>query len=132
MGNTSTILLLISIIFFSSTSNAGLIYGISNSGYFIGYDTTTGNSLPASFRTAFSRDDTLIYDDGSLYGISNSGYFIGYDTTTGNSLPASFRTAFSRDDTLMHIPIAVQEPSTLAIFVLGMIGLISRQFKKQS
>jgi Trk-type K+ transport system membrane component len=91
MGNTSTILLLISIIFFSSASNAGLIYGISN-----------------------------------------SGYFIGYDTTTGNSLPAFFQTAFSRDDTLMHIPIAVPEPSTLAIFVLGMIGLISRQFKKQS
>lgn len=35
-------------------------------------------------------------------------------------------------DTTLNIAVQVPEPSTLAIFALGMIGLVSRRFKKQS
>jgi hypothetical protein len=46
--------------------------------------------------------------------------------------PSSYTTTQSNTNTWLVKKAEVPEPSTLAIFALGMIGLASRRFKKQS
>jgi hypothetical protein len=51
-------------------------------------------------------------------------------TTVSSEITQDFRNV--RTGVFIHRSVEVPEPSTLAIFALGMIGLASRRFKKQS
>jgi hypothetical protein len=62
------------------------------------------------------------YSGGSLYYAPNNSSFIKYDT---------WDQAFVLSGNVIDLPTPVPEPSTLAIFALGMMGLVSRRFKKK-
>ena len=66
--------------------------------------------------------------------VTDGGYYY-WDTVTSSSIQAFGFTGFLVLDTAVNGPSAssqVPEPSTLAIFALGVMGLASRRFKKQS
>ncbi len=75
----------------------------------------SGTQVSGSFFGLATDDNSIFYT--VLYAKSN-GYGSFDDVT------------YSRSNQL--VPSDVPEPSTLAIFALGMIGLASRRFKKQS
>ena len=60
----------------------------------------------------------------------------GYSSGLGNFIQINGSDVLTEDDRLGFVlyndAVNVPEPSTLAIFALGMIGLASRRFKKQS
>jgi len=116
----------------ASTAEADAIFGVN-----LNNDGTLGLTTVYSDKGGW---DTLIDNDGD----SNSFKFIFNDT---------WSTRFAKDArkndryqtrqlgnvtstvaglVLIKDQVEVPEPSTLAIFALGMIGLASRQFKKQS
>jgi hypothetical protein len=89
-------------------------------------------------------ENLMIVDDFSPYVLQGStnnntnGAFVRYDFTAadttlniamGGNAPYSDRNPILNGLTLENTT-SVPEPSTLAIFVLGMIGLASRRFKK--
>jgi hypothetical protein len=84
----------------------------------------TLSDVQAAFSTATWGAPTL---DSSQIVIQRSGFGSGFKFSTGNA------HLFSFDAVDVGVEVsAVPEPSTLAIFALGMIGLASRRFKKQS
>jgi len=72
--------------------------------------------------------DSLIYSSGSIYPVPSA--FFQSDT-----LIDEFKVTQTSNlsgwalDNIVKASVGVPEPSTLAIFVLGMIGLASRRFK---
>jgi hypothetical protein len=77
------------------------------------------------------------YDDAMTSGLtsgnpaSTSGYTnMYYIDVQGNAHQTQI--LFAQGQVSTHAYLDVPEPSTLAIFALGMIGLASRRFKKQS
>jgi len=87
---------------------AGYVWEGANRYQFVFSDSiTTGAMMHAGHY------ETFVYNNGN------------FDTSTNNF--AGF--VMIKDDTQTN---SVPEPSTLAIFALGMIGLASRRFKKQS
>jgi hypothetical protein len=102
--------------------------------------TITGwNSLDFGFGysssyTHFTYDNGIIGRVG-LVGIGSSGVIHDYHNWTSQT---TWQNNYGPNTTnhinymLYKDGTAVPEPSTLAIFVLGMIGLASRRFKKQS
>ena len=65
--------------------------------------------------------EAAIFDDVSAMGAA--GYLVGLDSS---ELASIVNWNFIQNNT------SVPEPSTLAIFALGMISLTSRRYKKQS
>lgn len=91
-------------------------------------------------RAYFGRD----LDNDGLYNLASvtSDYTINFtDHTSRNGYNANKYLDFSPDTESFHTygvalvrslrPVSVPEPSTIAIFTLGMIGLASRRLKKQ-
>jgi len=77
--------------------------------------------------------------DANLFAPSSAGFSfqVGQNSMTSLITNAGGVLRFAHDDTSTHNYRGVQrssvpEPSTLAIFALGMIGLASRRLKKQS
>jgi hypothetical protein len=111
-------------------STAGIT---SFNNYFVGYDSTENVLIATSLTTA-----SIFELDGSFLGSSTIGssarsnYYQGY--TNGQLFVQSTSNGtFKGYDLFADGPTnSVPEPSTLAIFALGMIGLASRRFKKQS
>lgn len=66
----------------------------------------------------------------ALDSLSTTGLF-NFGISSQNSTDFLLRSAVMTVD-INENPASVPEPSTLAIFVLGMIGLASRRFKKKS
>ncbi len=115
----------------ASTAEANAIFG------------TNGNS--SGIHTYYNQGGWAGYIDngnGSSYQfILNDSYLTreykhagNYDEYQLNHGLSSLPTSFNRVAGLVLIKddVTVPEPSTLAIFALGMIGLASRRFKKQS
>jgi len=71
-----------------------------------------------SFEQKFSNDSVNFYNHRNFDSYSDSTSLV-------------YSTMLVKNDTLGNA-ITVPEPSTMAIFSLGMIGLASRKFKKQS
>ena len=122
---------------------------LSNTAYDIGFFLSFGQN------TGYG-DSSRIYVNGTALSSDTTGSAVGTDqtsfrnhyttfTTAANMTSmnvkyrvngsGTFRAAFSVDDFYVNYDEpsnTVPEPSTLAIFALGMIGLASRRFKKQS
>ena len=114
----------------------GVMYGISDEddGLFSidlisGAETSIGT-------LGFSTDE-----DGFIIDASGNGYLLQDDVGGGiysinlNTGASTFLASYSCDtckfESAALVTTAVPEPSTLAIFALGMIGLASRRLKKQ-
>jgi hypothetical protein len=81
-----------------------------------------------------SLDITDIFEQG--YNLGNDWFALHLNASTENMWTWTFALS-DLDDANVRIAVdytvsSVPEPSTLAIFALGMIGLASRRFKKQS
>lgn len=120
-------------------------------GYTVMPNNTSGSTYDANL--GWDVFQTLV---GRTYGSETHGFTIGYVSNIGNGKEGqptwqqAIHTGFNgywRGDTygeapddgqgwvgtyLMRVPAEVPEPSTLAILALGMIGLASHRFKKQS
>lgn len=86
--------------------------------------------LPTSnfIRLGMSLDITTLMGNGNVLGSFSSGY---YRTGSDGKLSDPEAGAWLTRDHIAGTPSAeVPEPSTLAIFALGMFGLVSRRFKK--
>jgi len=123
--------------------------GLHGLGFYSGYSVIDngGSIFDALSVNAGSvyQDNTSILIEGFLSGILThsvtTGFYNLYESSnvilnfTGiDALRFSLLTGSSAlvDDIITSSSIDVPEPSTLAIFALGMIGLASRRFKKQS
>jgi len=108
-----------------STGTSGLFSWNTNLSLIAGnqYAATVNTLLSGnttSDKSGFFVGSDSLYTQGTFFWKRNYG-----DLSINNfSLDAGFQANFSATD--------VPEPSTLAIFALGMIGLASRRFKKQS
>jgi PEP-CTERM motif len=126
---------------FDSLNN---LFGVGIGGGLYSIDKLTGNasqlfsnvtantaSSGVSGFTAFA-----INDLNKFYGLTISGdRLVEINTTTGTSSIIADLSSYDwdiRGMTFRNPTVDVPEPSTLAIFALGMIGLASRRFKKQS
>lgn len=82
-----------------------------------------------SYGLAFDVTDSSLWVTGfgsnTFKQYSSAGAFLATSTFSGTSSSHAFGMEFDNS-------VDVPEPSTLAIFALGMIGLASRRFKKQS
>ena len=121
------------------------VSGLWNSSNFVnlGADIATGvfaNSPYLHF--LFNTAKTLTYpqalpaawSNATISGVSNN-FDLSYYEQTGSNFRASvagWESATITTYSSAYTPTSVPEPSTLAIFALGMIGLASRRFKKQS
>ena len=108
----------------------------------------TGDVLPFTngkmLEVEITMDNSISSYEVGLYSslyCANSGGYNECDlantshlniVTEGVSWVASDETFLTKSTFGGQKPIGVPEPSTLAIFALGMIGLASRRFKKQS
>jgi len=101
------------------------------------FDGSIGSRDPLEFSAAFFgndlNNDTLynhaaVWDD-YIQGSGNLSYG-GYTELMGDSNMSSEKVE-NMGVALVRDSIEVPEPSTLAIFALGMIGLATRRFKKQ-
>ena len=125
-----------------------------------GFATTPDDTTDGYYATNTGYDDVLNML-GATYGSTSYAFTVGYVSDVGNNYNgvstwqrvvqtgyfSNVGNGFWRGDswgwsqgdpdervgtyltrTVVHVP----EPSTLAIFALGMIGLASRRFKKQS
>lgn len=76
-------------------------------------------------------------DNGEQFSATSSGQFGEYNfigvTSTSSFTSVTWSSSNSRiaADNIIYSTIDVPEPSTLAIFALGIMGLASRKFKKQ-
>ncbi|AOW77323.1 hypothetical protein A3Q34_10915 [Colwellia sp. PAMC 20917] len=81
-----------------------------------------------------------LYNTGTtdlITGLSTGGGWVtGSFTFTASNTLTTLKlqnvSGASTVDDVSLISVAVPEPSTIAIFALGMIGLVSRRFKKQA
>jgi hypothetical protein len=97
-------------------------------GGFSGYPSFLGNPTSTRFRFLFA-------DFATVGGYVHAGsYETNVQTSTGVGLYGSNVAGFVLvlDPNYVDPNTQVPEPSTLAIFALGMIGLASRRFKKHS
>ena len=97
-------------------------------GGFAGYPSFLGDPTSTRFKFLFS-------DFATVGGYMHAGsYETNIQNQTGIGLYSSNVAGFVlvRDPNFEDPNTDVPEPSTLAIFALGMIGLASRRFKKQS
>ena len=70
-------------------------------------------------------DNLIMHNDSGILASPTATSFAYFEHSTGaGSYTVNFSTATSS-------PVTVPEPSTLAIFALGIMGLASRRFKKQ-
>jgi hypothetical protein len=103
-----------------STTYGGLLvvdnnfFRIAHNGYVNRYDLDTGEQ--ESYFLTGGRSQ-------NVYNMSFNGEQVLFSSNSGTSNIYRFSDGITQD---------VPEPSTLAIFALGMIGLASRRFKKQS
>ena len=88
------------------------------------FDLSSINLLAGTYWASFSGNSGLY---GSKVG-SFGATMIQQLNNSSNSLRTNNYIPFQLNGTTRDVP----EPSTLAIFALGMIGLASRRFKKQS
>jgi hypothetical protein len=86
----------------------------------VGTNITGVNLSAGTYWISFSGTDMHFDGSGNAFQIAQSS--LGNGTAPSHGNLATFRMS----------SIDVPEPSTLAIFALGMIGLASRRFKKQS
>jgi hypothetical protein len=76
----------------------------------------------------------FIYSDSVATGhYKHAGNYESHNNAGGFNVNTANFAGFVliKDDSLLN-PISVPEPTTLAIFALGIIGLASRRFKKQA
>jgi hypothetical protein len=101
-----------------TTSIAGNLSGLSNS---VG-------SLLGNFN--FTEATGLNSYTGEMFNSAFTGRYVRFDIITNHGGDYNFAglSEIRFDGTLAVVP----EPSTLAIFALGLMGLASRRFKKQS
>ncbi|MFT6992556.1 MAG: hypothetical protein ACJASL_004556 [Paraglaciecola sp.] len=93
------------------------------------------NSITGFFITGDISNGSLAYSDGSMtvndsYMEIRSGLRGGISFAGGNHFAGTVYTPRTWNGTINYTN--VPEPSTLAIFALGLMGLASRRFKKQS
>jgi hypothetical protein len=128
------------VVAFSNLANAGLIYDVNldhGTGSVFGTIETDGTigdialsnivSINLSLQSTNINNNLLLDFDrlaseGSLFKASQSELTFDF-----NGISNGGYTIASRD-----VQVNVPEPSTLAIFGLGLMGLASRRFKKQS
>ena len=114
--------------------------GLGADGSTYGYDSylnsilTAGNYVVAVTTCCSSASDldyvNGIQNYGTLNHIDSNGDFS--DSWDAPLTHGDYRLTYSGDMTLTNPPSAVPEPSTLAILALGLMGLASLRFKKQS
>jgi len=76
----------------------------------------------------------FIYSDSISTGnYKHAGNYEAHNNTGGFTITTNSFAGFVliKDDSLLN-PIAAPEPSTVAIFALGLMGLASRRFKKKA
>jgi hypothetical protein len=98
--------------------------------YAEGYSTgiqLTGNFFGGGTISTDILFNGLAWDNFNLTGFNN------LTSVSWLALGANSQSQFAFDNIIINdAPSSVAEPTTLAIFALGMIGLASRRFKKQS
>jgi|TARA_R110002060_G_C2115569_1_gene98405 hypothetical protein len=118
----------------TNESNGALWYNNGGSLGFTELGTTINQSsgdfeTTGSYRLSWHTHDFL-NNQSADYSTSASLVSGGY--RAGDVVGLNFSTVWDRVIFTANAPVDVPEPSTLAIFALGMIGLASRRFKKQS
>jgi hypothetical protein len=100
---------------------------------FVNYiDTWSGSARISVFDSSFSLLETsaLTFSTG---GVANSGFDLGFKRNTNEIKYIQFiDQGIGLNNLRSFASTDVPEPSTLAIFALGIMGLASRRFKKQS
>lgn len=105
--------------------------------------------IATDYGTSFGWEDNTVYDftlgytdtsinisiDGGFFNNQNIFSVGGLTNSAGsfgfyNSSQSSVRYTGFEEDVLINNPTSVPEPSTLAIFLLGVMGLTSRKFNK--
>jgi hypothetical protein len=131
---------------FSGFMNSSQALAVGNQGSWDGYTGFTSNS--GAFGTGSFVDGSV--DSGDVFGLdplqlggvvflptsyvsgdalSGSTTLVGHSFASLGLNTGTYQYATTHDT--ITIQVSVPEPSTLAIFALGMIGLASRRFKKQ-
>ena len=109
---------------------------------FVSYASSSRSPYPQASIGIYDINDVLL-ETTHLNGIQdittlNQGWDIGFARTTAEIKTITFFNSFIVANNLRSVADAavpsvdVPEPSTLAVFVLGMIGLASRRFNKKS
>jgi hypothetical protein len=135
-GSGSTLLLEIQGDFTSSTSSEnfellveGINYGTrsrNNSDSFVSYTRNTA-LLTNLFSFNIANTNSFLVNDIFSFNVNfDSGVHVSF----GNDGIGSSNSPYVKA-TYTYNSVAVPEPSTLAIFALGLMGLASRRFKKQ-
>jgi len=106
----------------------------SPNGFFKNHETVRINVIDDGLNVDLSflnltTNATHAYSFTSNY---NAGGYVAFTTTQGNSNWDNISIKYAEPQGGAGQITDVPEPSTLAIFALGMIGLASRRFKKQS
>ena len=125
------------------TLRIGSILGTTFSAFSTETNSNSGLAYVPNDYITFTFANSILLNSNSLYGFEWDSNSKGFTTWANHNSNYSGGEAFSsyngsnlifRDvDRIFHADLtAVPEPSTLAIFALGMIGLASRRFKKQS
>jgi hypothetical protein len=106
------------------------MYGVVSFDYF---DGSTWNTLVASLGSNIGNIGCCT-DSPSALLLSGQGYTASFSSTqmTKLRMNTTSENTSIHELTLHGETTSVPEPSTLAIFAFGMIGLASRRFKKQS
>jgi len=92
------------------------------------FGTINGAVALAGFTSTITPNDAAIVLGNGGNTIANGWLFWDADITANNTRLVANQVDFLLNGSATDVP----EPSTLAIFALGMIGLASRRFKKQS
>jgi len=104
----------------------------------IGYNTFHGthNNVVGMFKIDGQAGAGYVGLTNYFQGHVDTAYFYTGSNLTVNSSHEQYSTMLVRDVAIVSDPNGgttdVPEPSTFAIFALGMVGLASRRFKKQS
>jgi uncharacterized protein YuzE len=112
---------------------ADMLYMTARDGFFA-IDTSSGTAtLIGETSPNFIRGLEFDADDGVLYGVDVTyNNLLAIDVTTGAaSVIGNLGVVVDEGVGLASFATHVPEPSTLAIFALGLMGLASRRFKKQ-
>lgn len=108
-------------------------FGFTNAivGFGIDFNSFTAINFGSSFIATLNGISSLSSKTGGFFGIASD------NGTTFSNVSFAKNLSFGLFDNVTYAsalaqPSSVPEPSTLAIFALGFIGLVSRRFKKQS